>query len=486
MPTDHSSRPPGLITNPLRIVARDLIHERRTRVPFPPGPRDFDLRRTLTMTRYPLPLLLELYHAHGPIFSFRALHRREVFMVGPEANQFITVSHPEHFHWREGHFGDLVPLLGDGLITTDAGYHDRARRIMMPAFHREQIEAAVDVIVEETARAMDAWRPGQRVDVYQWARVLALRIAMRALMGLDPDTDDEGVAAAHHFEGALAFYGITAFERVLRGPRTPWRRMLAARRELDGIVFAEIARRRREPRAGARDILTALIETQDDDGSGFSDGEIRDHLVSLMFAGHDTSTSTIAFLLYELARHPDVLARLWEEQDRVLGGRPPTAADLHSALPELEMTIDETLRLYPPVWVGARRAMEDFEFAGHTVPAGAFVNYSPWVSHRLPDVFEQPALFMPERFTPERKAALPRGAYVPFGAGSRICIGKRFAQTVVKTVSTMLLQRFRLDLPPGYGLRVALEPTLSPAGGLPVVVRERDMPEVARAVPSAA
>jgi cytochrome P450 len=473
-PIDLGERPAPLNTNPLRLIAVDLIAERRTRVPYPPGPDDFDFSRTLQMTRNPLPLLLELYEQYGPVFSLRALHRREVFMIGPEANHFITVSHPELFHWREGHFGDLTPLLGAGLITTDSRYHDRARRIMMPAFHREQIEAAVDVIVAETAQAMDGWQPGDRIDVYQWARVLALRIAMRALMGLDPDTDDEGVAAAHHFERALAFWGTSAFERVLRGPGTPWRRMQAARRALDAIVYREIERRRREPTAGARDALTALIDARDDDGSRFSDSEIRDHIVSLMFAGHDTSTSTIAFLLYELARQPDELARLRQEQDGVLGGRPPTAAELSGKLPQLEMAVDETLRLHPPVWVGARRAMRDFEFAGRSVPEGAFVQYSSWVSHRLAHVFPNPHAFAPARLAPERKAALPRGAYVPFGGGSRICIGKRFAQTVVKTVSTMLLQRFRLDLPPGYRLRVALEPTLSPAGGLPMVVGDRD------------
>ena len=134
------------------------------------------------------------------------------------------------------------------------------------------------------------------------------------------------------------------------------------------------------------------------------------------------------------------------------------------------MAVDETLRLYPPAWIGSAQGRRDFEFAGYRVPAGTYITYSSWASHRLPEVFPEPEAFIPERFTPERKAALPNGAYVPFGGGSRICIGKRFGQTEVKLVATMLLRRFRLELLPGRTMTVRQMPTLSPRGGLPVRV----------------
>ena len=137
------------------------------------------------------------------------------------------------------------------------------------------------------------------------------------------------------------------------------------------------------------------------------------------------------------------------------------------------MAIDETLRLYPPAWIGPRRAIEDFEFAGHTVKEGSYVHYCSWASHRLPHVFPDPEAFVPERFTRERKTALPRGAYVPFGGGSRICIGKRFGQTEVKAIATAILQRFRLELVPGEAMHVRQMPTLSPEGGLQMDVRKR-------------
>ena len=150
--------------------------------------------------------------------------------------------------------------------------------------------------------------------------------------------------------------------------------------------------------------------------------------MTLLFAGHDTSTSTISFMLYELARNPHELAVLTGEQDEVLGSETPRAEHLGGALPRLEMALDETLRLYPQAWIGPRRVMRAFEFGGYQMPADAYVNYCSWASHRLPDVFAEPEAFIPGRFTRERKAALPKGAYIPFGGGQRICIGSASAR----------------------------------------------------------
>jgi cytochrome P450 len=459
--------------NPVKRVLGDLAIEWRGRGKFPPGPKDFSWVRTHQVAHDPLPLLLGAYEEHGPIFSMRLLHTRVVFMLGPEANHFITVKAPQNFHWRESSFGDLIPLLGDGLLTVDDDYHDRARAIMLPAFHREQVGTAVAAMSAETAAGLDALRPGAVVDVYDWMRNLAMRIAMRALLGLDPDEVGKGATAADHFERALGFFGIDYGLRLLRGPGSPWRRLITSRRVLDQIVFAEIAARRERPEEGRRDILSLLVAARGEGGEAFSDREIRDQLMTLMFAGHDTTTSTVTFMLHELARHPDVVRRLHEEQDRVLGDSPPKAAQLEHELPYLDMVLDEVLRLYPPAWIGPRRAVREFEWGGCTVPRGAYVNYCSWASHRLPEVFPDPEAFVPERFTRERKAALPRGAYVPFGGGQRVCIGKRFGQTEVKLVATMALQRLRFDALPGRTMTVRQMPTLSPDGGLPMRVGPR-------------
>jgi cytochrome P450 len=467
--------PEQLSANPVRRVAEDVRAELsvRRRGSYPPGPQSFDFGRTLQAARDPLPLLLSLYEEHGPIFSARLLHHPVIFMLGPEANHFITVARPENFHWRESSFGDLIPLLGDGLLTIDEAYHDRAREIMMPAFHREQVAASVTAMIGEATPAIERLRTGQVVDVYEWMRGLAMRIAMRALLGLDPDEAGKGAAAAEHFERALGFYGIDFHLRLLRGPGSPWSKMVRSRSVLDEIVYGEIAQRRRDPDPERMDILSLLLGVRDEAGEGFSDKEVRDQVMTLMFAGHDTSTSTLTFMMHELARHPDVVAKLCEEQDRVLGGDAPDIDRLEREMPYLDMVLDEVLRLYPPAWIGPRRAVRDFEFNGHRVPSGAYVNYCSWASHRIPEVFPEPEAFIPERFTRERKAALPRGAYVPFGGGRRICIGKRFGQTEVKLVATMLLQRLRLDAMPGRTMTVRQMPTLSPRGGLQMRVLPR-------------
>ena len=193
----------------------------------------------------------------------------------------------------------------------------------------------------------------------------------------------------------------------------------------------------------------------------------------MLFGGHDTSSSTLAFLLYELARHPAALARVLAEQDAVLAGRPPTVEQLTSGLPELRMAMEETLRLYPPVWFGPRLAVKSFEFAGHRIPTGTHIIHSAWVTHHLPEVFPDPEAFVPERFAPEARRSIPRGGYIPFGGGQRICIGKRFGQLVVEAVATTLLQRFRVELQAGYELRIEKVPTLSPGNGMPMVVAGR-------------
>jgi cytochrome P450 len=245
--------------------------------------------------------------------------------------------------------------------------------------------------------------------------------------------------------------------QMLRGPGSPWRAMTRARAQLDAVIFAEIARRRASGERGS-DILSLLLDAEDEDGSGLSDQELRDQVMTLLFAGHDTTTSTVTFLFFELARNPD-------EIEPLVSGEQAAAA--------LDMAIDETLRMYPPAWIGPRRSVEAFELCGVRVPAGVNVNYCSWASHHLADVFPEPWRFRPSRFAPEAKTALPKGAYVPFGGGSRTCIGMRFGQLEVKAIANSILNRFRLELAePGREVSIRQMPTLSPRGGMPMIVRE--------------
>jgi cytochrome P450 len=456
------------------VLLEDLLHERSASVPFPPGETNFSLARTRLFASDPLPLLLESYERFGSIFTLRLFHSNVVFMLGPAANHYITVSHASNFSWRESHFRDLIGLMGDGLLTIDGEFHRRSRLIMLPAFHREHIAASAQTIVQETDRALDQLTPGATVDLYAWTRHLALRVAMRALFGLDPDGPQaRAIDAAELFEEALSFYSTDYFLRVLRGPFTPWARLQQAARKLDALIYSEISSRRASGERG-EDILSLLLDAHDEDGNTLSDLQIRDEVMTLMFAGHDTTTSTVSFMFYELARNPEIVARLIAEQDELLSDGQPSVSQLMSGeLTQLEMVLDETLRKYPPAWVGPRRAIEAFEFEGRPVPARAFVNYSSWASHHLPEVFAEPELFNPDRFTPAARAALPKGAYIPFGGGSRTCIGMRFGQLEVRTIATLILSRFTLSIPDDFNLSIRQMPTISPRDGVPVIVGAR-------------
>lgn len=454
-----TTRPAPVDFNPVKRIRREFRAERDLDGDLPPGDLNLSPKRARRFVDDPLGLLLDAYREYGPLFTLRMGTTPTVWMIGPEANHFMLVSGTRHFNWRDGFMGDLIPLVGDGLLTTDGDYHDGARKALNPAFHRKSIENATRVMLEEADTALAAVTPGADLDAYTWTRRLALGIAMRALFGMEADGERRELIA-ERFENALSFYYRPVWEVMLRGPRTPWARMQREKGRLDALVMEEIARRRQ--RGGGDDIVGILAEGE------LADDQIRDQVLTLLFAGHDTTTSTISFLLYELARNPVALDRLVEEIDRELGGEPPETGQLFEGLPQLEMTLAETLRLYPAAWWGPRMVVEPYEFNGHRVPAGVRVQYSSWVSHRLPEVFPQPEAFVPERFAPEAKSKLAKGAYIPFGGGTRMCIGMRFGETEIKAIAIRLLQRFRPELQAGFRLAVRQAPTLSPRDGMPL------------------
>ena len=347
--------PPPLSTNPIRRVVGELAAERRAPGGLPPGDTAPSVSRTRRMIRDPLGLLLDAYERHGPVFSLRVLHANNVFMLGPEANHFMLVSGAEHFRWRDGGFGDLIPLLGDGLLTIDGDFHRRSRRIMLPAFHHERIAGYAGVMEEEAARGLESWRDGERVDVYRWTP------PGRAARG------HAGAVRARPGRQAgrpRARAGVRARARLLRrgllaaGPARPAHAVRAAdARPASASTRSSTARSPAGagPAQRGQDVLSLLLDAPDRRrmrAPALSDRHVRDEVMTLLFAGHDTTTSTISFLLWELARGPD-----WED---------------------LEPAIEETLRLYPPAWIGPRRSTRAFALHGHHVPAGVPVNYSSW------------------------------------------------------------------------------------------------------------
>jgi cytochrome P450 len=464
------AQPAALTTNPIGRIRLEAKIERGLAAPLPPGGTHFSLKRGIRFYREPLPLLLESYREYGPVFTLRFMFMPTVWMIGPEANHFLLVSGRAHVRWRDGLMGEMIPLVGDGLLTTDEGFHDRARRLIMPAFSRKAVEQQVEVMLDEANHAIDALRDGEELDLYLWARRLALGIAMRGLFGVSADAQrrDE---VAERFEAALSFYYGQMWWQLMRGPGSPFQRMIDQRKALVDVVLEEV-RRRRADGAGGEDVLSRLIRAEDD-GDRLTDREICDQVLTLLFAGHDTTTSTISFMFHELSRYPRELELLSAEIEELVGDGSPSPELLFDGLPRLEAVLAETLRLYPAAWWGPRRVHTAFEFAGRTIPAGALVHYSSWVTHRLPHLFPDPEAFVPDRFLSGEVAKLPKGSYVPFGGGPRICVGKRFGELEIKAIAIRLLQRFRPELQAGYRLTVRQAPTLSPRDGMPVTMRAR-------------
>ena len=461
----------GLLTR----IGDDIRRERRVRrrgARLPAGSTVPSFINTHRIIADPLGLLLEHERRFGPVFTIRLLHEPIVWAIGAEVNHQILVSEFDAFQWREGRFADLWPLLGDGLLNTDGAYHRDFRMLLLPAFHRERIAAITATIVEQAVACAERLLDGTVIELYRWVRELAMRIALRALLGIESGTEGE-LALARAFETALSIHGEPVPLQMLPGPGTPRARAIAAQREVNRIVRDEIERRRRAGGPG-RGVLGLLLSATDADGAPLDARVVRDQAITLLFAGHDTTTTTFTFLTYELGRNGRARAALEAELDAVLGTRDPTAADLDGqTLPVLERSLKETLRRYPAAWVGPRRTTRDVVLGGVTVPAEIGVHYSSWATHHLPRLYPDPFRFDPDRFLPEREAALPRGAYVPFGGGSRMCLGKRFGEYELRALAAILYRRVRLEPLSERPPQIITTPTLGPKDGLRFTVRAR-------------
>lgn len=406
----------------------------------------------------------------------------DVYFVGGEDQPGLYVMrHPEHleqvlvekaksFAKTHSAFAQLSQVLGDGLLTTDGDVWRRQRRLIQPAFSKKRLEGYAVAMAAESEAEAARWREGETRDLSVDMMELTLRIVCRTLFGHDARGDAESVRRS-----------MQAFQDSLIGLSLPvpdWaspskHRLRRATAALDAIIYRMIEERRAggEP---SDDLLSMLLAAKDDegDGRGLSEREVRDQLVTLFLAGHETTANALTWTFYLLAEHPEVEARLHAELDAVLGGRTPTYADL-AALPYTAQVFDEAMRLYPPVYMTARKAREDVDIGGWLVPEGSEVVLWTWHTHRDPRFWDEPWAFRPERFDKVAVAARPKLAYAPFGAGPRACIGKVFAQIEGQLALATLASRWRPRLPQGYVAELHPRITLSPAGGLPVRLERR-------------
>jgi cytochrome P450 len=440
----------------------------------PPGPRGLPLLGNVpAFRRDTLGFLAASAARHGDV-SFYRLARDPVWLLShPDHVKDVLVTHQHSFAKGKGIQWARL-FLGEGLLTSEGEFHTRQRRLAQPAFHRQRIAGYARAMSEHALRSREGLAAGTVVDVHAEMMSLTLAVAARTLFDADVRTEAPEISGAlevilgHFPRFAIPFAG--AVQRLPLPSNARFRRAVSA---LDRIVYRIIAERR--ARSGDRgDLLSMLLVAQDEegDGGGMTDRQLRDEVMTILLAGHETTANALTWTWHLLAQNPEAEARLHGEIDRALGGRTPGFDDF-GALGYVERVLAEAMRLFPPAWGIGRRALVPYAVGGYTIPAGGLVAMSPYVIHRDPRFWPDPLRFDPDRFLPEARAARPRFAYFPFGGGARQCIGESFAWMEGVLVIATLAQRLRFRALPGA--RVEPQPliTLRPKRGLPMRVEGR-------------
>jgi cytochrome P450 len=392
-------------------------------------------------------------------------------------------------NYCRGKFYDkFKPFFGHGLLTMDGKEWLLHRRLAQPYFHRRAVAAMAGTMTECIDAMLQRWAAsaalGGPVDVIPEMMRLTLSVLGRIVFRVDLGDEAGAVGPAVRFGlEAIMPQGTLNDLLPLWLPTPHGRRVRRAQRTLRRIMDRVIEEHRRGEH-GDDDLVSMLLAARDEEtGQGLSHTQVRDELMTIFLAGHETTGTGLAWTLYELARHPAAWRRAAAEVAQVVGGGRPEVADL-PRLPYTRMVVDEALRLHPPIWTFPRDAIGDDEIAGYHVPARSTIFLSPYSTHRHPAFWEDPETFDPQRFTPERAAGRPRYAYFPFGGGQRQCIGNHMALMQMQLAVAMIVQRYRLDVVPGHSVECGALLSLRPLGGIPLTITALGPGETRPAVPA--
>src|ERR1044071_5802252 len=433
-----------------------------------PGPRGFwPVGHVVEFRRDPLALLTRVAREYGDVARFSAATQTVYLLNHPDYVREVLVTQQSRF--KKGRaLKRPKRLLGEGLLTSEGEFWRRQRRLAQPAFHRQRVSSYAETMVACAEKTSARWRDGETLDVSAEMMRLTLAVVGKTLFDADVESDADEVGAALTEVMSLFGYLMLPFSELLEKlPLPPRRRFERARARLDAVLYRIIEERRRD-RLDRGDLLSTLLHASDEEGdrTGMTDEQLRDEAMTIFLAGHETTANALAWTWYLLSQNPEVEAKLHQELEEVLEGRPPTAED-YTRLRYTEMVVAESMRLYPPAWAVGRLALEDVEVGGYLIPRGALVLASQYVMHRDPRFWPEPERFDPERFTPEAKAARPQFAYFPFGGGPRRCIGEGLAWMEGVLVVATLAQARRLRLGEGRRVQPQTGGPLRPRRGLP-------------------
>ncbi|RKD97931.1 cytochrome P450 [Halopiger aswanensis] len=395
----------------------------------------------------------------GPVFQLNH----------PEYIEQVLVQNNQNYVKGDRFQQTLGPLTGNGILNSEGAVWRRNRHLIQPAFHPNRIQEYATMMTDFAADALADWEDGQTRHVHEDMMEVTLKIVARALFGTDIDEHVDTVGSALE-EFMEATESLANFVLPPQVPTPARRRIERARENLDEVVYQLIEERRANPTD--RDVISKLLEVTDEEGEAMSTEQIRDEVVTLLLAGHETTALSLTLTFYLLAKNPSVEENLVDELEDVLGGDAPTMGDL-SELTYTEKVVKESMRLYPPVPGIIREAVKPDVIGGYEIPAGASIRMHQWVVHRDPRWYDDPLAFRPERWTDEMESDLPKLAYFPFAAGPRRCIGDRFAMLEARLILATVYQNYHLELEPGTDLDLRATITARPKHEIPMTVRER-------------
>ncbi|HLX64196.1 MAG TPA: cytochrome P450 [Planctomycetota bacterium] len=444
------------------------------RAGYPPGPSGWFFSGPLfQFRRDPLAFLSRAARDHGDIVHFRIATQHFYFLNDPELIKDVLVTH--HERYMKGRALQLMkPVLGEGLLTSEGETHRRQRRLAQPAFQKQRLSAYGPAMMACAADAASRWRSGETYDIGREMTRLTLRIAGKTLFGAEVESEAQAIAdALNTLMLNFATQRFVPFASLLE--KLPLPRMQRGRRAialLDKTVLNLINERRRDP-ADRGDLLSMLLRARDDegDGAGMSDKQLRDEVLTIFLAGHETTANALTWTWYLLSQNPTAEAELHAELARVLNGRAPTAEDV-PRLRYTEMVFAEALRLYPPAWAIGRLALEDHRLHGFALRKGDVVLVSPYVTQRDARFFSEPEKFDPLRWTPEAREARHPFAFYPFGGGPRRCIGEGFAWMEGVLLIATLAQHWKLRLDAAQKVEPMPVITLRPKFGMRMKAEE--------------
>ena len=424
------------------------------------------------MRRDPLDLLTEARCRHGDFVRFRLGPYRVHLLSHPDYVAHVLQQNPRNY-LKDGY--EHIEIVGNGLLASEGDFWRRQRRIAQPAFHRERLATMAGTMTGATDKMLARWdtrSTEEPLDVDAEMSRLTLGIVGRTLFSTDVGEEAGGVGEALASVLNLGFQRTGRFAPVPLGLPTPKnRRYRNAVRHLNGVVDALISTRRSNGGEDG-DLLDMLLEARDEDtGKGMGERQLRDEVMTILTAGYETTARALTWTWFLIDANPHVREKLEQELDE-LSGRAPAFADL-GKLTYTKMLVQESMRLFPPVWGLSRLVAADDEVGGYRIPKGSRVIISPYVTHRHPDFWEEPDTFDPERFTPERSDGRPRYAYFPFSGGPRQCIGNNFATMEATLILATIAQRYRLTLVPGHAVEPEPSFTLRSRYGMRMIPAKR-------------